>query len=85
MQGRAKPIIAGFGCMPPSLDDLRLPSVEITEGGPKRNLGTEALSRGTGSSNPSPSSGESRANPSRAPRHGGLTLLDVGDPARSTK
>src|SRR6516165_4062472 len=45
MQGRPKAIIAGFGCKPPSLDYLRLPSVEITEGGPKRNLGTEALSR----------------------------------------
>jgi hypothetical protein len=45
MQGRPKAIIAGFGCKPPSLDYLRLPSAEITEGGPKRNLGTEALSR----------------------------------------
>jgi hypothetical protein len=45
MQGRPKAIIAGFGCKPPSLDYLRLPSVEITEGGPKRDLGTEALSR----------------------------------------
>ena len=45
MQGRPKAIIAGFGCKPPSLDYLRLPSVEITEGGPKRNLGTEASSR----------------------------------------
>src|SRR5580692_2115754 len=45
MQGRPKAIIAGFGCMPPSLDYLRLPSVDITEGGPKRNPGTEALSR----------------------------------------
>ena len=45
MQRRPKAIIAGVGCKPPSLDYLRLPSVEITEGGPKRNLGTEALSR----------------------------------------
>src|SRR6516164_2792429 len=45
MQGRPKVIIAGFGCKPPSLNYLGLPSVEITEGGPKRNLGTEALSR----------------------------------------
>jgi hypothetical protein len=30
---------------PPSPDYLRLPSVDISEGGPKRNLGTEALSR----------------------------------------
>src|SRR6516225_9351729 len=45
MQGRPKAIIDGFGCMPPSLDYLRLPLVEISEGGPKRNLGTEALSR----------------------------------------
>jgi hypothetical protein len=37
MQGRPKAIIAGFGCMPPSLDYLRLPSADITEGGPKRN------------------------------------------------
>src|SRR5215813_11096681 len=37
--------IAGFGCKPPSLDSLPLPSAEITEGGPKQNLGTEALSR----------------------------------------
>jgi hypothetical protein len=28
-----------------SLDYLRLPSVDITEGGPKRNPGTEALAR----------------------------------------
>ena len=41
MQGRAKPIIAGFGCMPPSLDDLRLQSADISERGPKRNLGTK--------------------------------------------
>ena len=45
MQGRPKAIIDGFGCMPPSLDYLRLPLVEISEGGPRRNLGTEALSR----------------------------------------
>jgi hypothetical protein len=45
MQGRPKAIIDGFGCMPPSLDYLRLPLLEISEGGPKRNLGTEALSR----------------------------------------
>jgi len=45
MQGRPRAIIAGFGCKPPSLDYLRLPSVDITEGGPKRNPGTEALSR----------------------------------------
>ena len=44
MQGRPKAIIDGFGCMPPSLDYLRLPLVEISEGGPKRNLRTEALS-----------------------------------------
>src|SRR5205814_5444087 len=31
--------------MPPSPDCLRLPSADISEGGPKRNLGTEALSR----------------------------------------
>jgi hypothetical protein len=29
----------------PPLDYLRLPPVNIIEGGPKRNLGTEALSR----------------------------------------
>jgi hypothetical protein len=45
MQGRPKAIIDGFGCMPRSLDYLRLPLVEISEGGPRRNLGTEALSR----------------------------------------
>src|SRR6516162_5225653 len=45
MQGRPKAIIDGFGCMPPSLDYLLLPLVEISEGGPRRNLGTEALSR----------------------------------------
>ena len=45
MQGRPKAIIDGFGCMPPSLDYLRLPLVEISEGGARRNLGTEALSR----------------------------------------
>ena len=28
-----KAIIAGFGCMPPSVDYLRLPSVDITQGG----------------------------------------------------
>ena len=38
-------MIVAFGCMPPSLGYLRLPSVDISEGGPKRNLGTEALSR----------------------------------------
>jgi hypothetical protein len=36
MQGRPKAIIAGFVCMPPSLDYLRLPSADISEGGPKR-------------------------------------------------
>jgi hypothetical protein len=40
-----KAIIAGFGCQPPSPDYLRLLSADITEGGPKRSLGTEALSR----------------------------------------
>jgi hypothetical protein len=56
----AKAIIAGLGRKPPSPDYLRLLSADITEGGPKQNLGTEALSpSGTGSSNPFPSSGES--------------------------
>ena len=45
MQGRPKGIIDGSACMPPSLDYLRLPLAEISEGGPKRKLGTEALSR----------------------------------------
>jgi hypothetical protein len=45
MQRRPKAIIDGFRCMAPSLDYLRLPLVEISEGGPRRNLGTEALSR----------------------------------------
>jgi hypothetical protein len=45
MQGRPKAIIDGFGCMSPSIDYLRLPLVEISEGGPRRNLGTEGLSR----------------------------------------
>jgi hypothetical protein len=39
--GLPKPIIAGFGCLPPSLDYPGLRSVGMTEGGPKRNLGTE--------------------------------------------
>ena len=43
--GWPRAIIVGFGCKPTSLDYLRLPSVDITEGGTKRNLGTEALSR----------------------------------------
>jgi hypothetical protein len=60
MQERLKAIIAGFGCNPPSPDYLRLLSADITEGGPKRSLGTGSLNaRGTGSSNPFPSSGES--------------------------
>ena len=46
-------------------------SADITEGGPNRNRRTEALSRGgTGSSNPLPSTGESKTNPSRPPRCG---------------
>ena len=45
MQGRPRAIIAGFGCKLPPVDYLRLPSVDITEGGPKRIPGTEALSR----------------------------------------
>src|SRR3984893_18745771 len=45
MQGRPRAITAGFGCKPPSLDHLRLASGDITQGGPKRNLRTEALSR----------------------------------------
>jgi hypothetical protein len=45
MQERPKAMIAGFGCQPPSPDYLRLLSADITEGGPKRSLGTEALSR----------------------------------------
>jgi hypothetical protein len=40
-----RPIIAGFGCNPPSPDYLRLLSADITEGGPKRSLETEALTR----------------------------------------
>ena len=63
MQERLKAIIAGFGCNPPSPDYLRLLSADITEGGPKRSLGTGSLNaRGTGSSNPFPSSGQSPAN-----------------------
>jgi hypothetical protein len=38
-------MIAGCGCKPPSLDYLRLLSADITEGEPKRSLGTEALTR----------------------------------------
>jgi hypothetical protein len=53
MQGRREAIIAGFRCMPPSLDYLQVPS-EISEPKP--------IARGTGSSNPVPSSGESAAN-----------------------
>jgi hypothetical protein len=41
-------MIAGFGCKPPSLDYLRLLSADITEGEPKRSLGTEALTRDCG-------------------------------------
>jgi hypothetical protein len=44
MQERRKAIIAGFGWKP-SLDYRRLLSTDITEDGPKRSLGTEALSR----------------------------------------
>jgi hypothetical protein len=60
MQEWSEAIIVGFGYKPSSPDELRLLSADITEGGPKRNLGTEALSRGTGSSNPFPSSRESQ-------------------------
>jgi hypothetical protein len=43
-----KAVIVGFGCMPPSLDYLRLPSVDISEGGPKRNFRNRSLiPRGT--------------------------------------
>src|ERR1700751_1899523 len=60
MPERVKAIIAGFGCNPPSPDYLRPLSADITERGPKRSLGTGSLNaRGTGSSNPSPSSAES--------------------------
>jgi hypothetical protein len=45
MQERPKAMIAGFGCKPPSLDYLWLLSADITEGEPKRSLGTEALTR----------------------------------------
>ena len=48
MQEWPEAIIVGFGYKPSSPDELRLLSADITEGGPKRNLGTEALSRGTG-------------------------------------
>jgi hypothetical protein len=69
MQERLKAIIAGFGCNPPSPDYLRVLSADITEGGPKRSLGTGSLNaRGTGSSNPFPSSGESSANPTHHDR-----------------
>jgi hypothetical protein len=44
-EGLIKAIIAGFGCKPPLPDYLRLLSADITEAGPKRSLGTEALSR----------------------------------------
>ena len=43
MHGRPKAIITGFGRKPPRLVFLRLPSADITEGGPKRSLGTEAF------------------------------------------
>ena len=45
MQQGLKAIIAGFGCKPPLPDYLRLLLADITEAGPKRSLGTEALSR----------------------------------------
>jgi hypothetical protein len=45
MQERLKAIIAGFGCNPPSPDYLRLLSADITEGGPRRSLGTRSLTR----------------------------------------
>jgi hypothetical protein len=45
MQEWPEAIIVGFGYKPSSPDELRLLSADITEGGPKRNLGTEALSR----------------------------------------
>lgn len=61
MQEWPEAIIVGFGYKPSSPDELRLLSADITEGGPKRNLGTEALSRGTGSSIHFPPA-ESRAN-----------------------
>ena len=61
MQERPKAIIAGFGCQPASPDYLRLLSADITEGWPKRNLGTEALSRGEPKVESISSSGESRA------------------------
>jgi hypothetical protein len=44
MQEGLKAIIAGFGCKPPLPDYRRLLSADITEGGRKRSLGTEALS-----------------------------------------
>jgi hypothetical protein len=48
MQGRPKVIIAGFGCKPPSLDYVRLPSVESEISEPKpyraRNRKFEAMS-----------------------------------------
>jgi hypothetical protein len=45
MQERPKAMTVGFGCKPSSLDYLRLLSADITEGEPKRSLGTEALTR----------------------------------------
>src|SRR5207237_9942645 len=42
-QGRPKAIIVGFGCVLPSLDSPLLPSVDLSEGGPKPNLGTDGL------------------------------------------
>jgi hypothetical protein len=43
MHGRPKAIIADFGRRPPPLVICDSTSADITEGGPKRSLGTEAL------------------------------------------
>src|SRR6516225_7503238 len=67
MQGRAKPIIAGFGCMPPSLDDLRLLRRTSANAGQSWKPLTDPIERGA---------------VDHCPKYGGglLPLIEIVDP-----
>src|SRR6516164_5872500 len=62
MQGRPKAIIDGFGCMPPSLDSAAAVGGDQRRRAKAKSRNRSLIARGTGSSNPPPSTGKSVAN-----------------------
>ena len=59
VQGRPKAIIDGFGCMPPSLDSAAAVGGDQRRRAKAKSRNRSLIARGTGSSNPPPSNGQS--------------------------